>query len=237
MTAGAKTNCEICPSRLQGVFCDLSREDVRELARARTSNTYRKKSIIFYEGNPAMGIFCLNSGKVKIYKHGIDGQIQIVRLARGGDLLGYRALLSGEPYSATAEVIEEASICFLDKTMVMQMIRKNPSLSLRLLRKVSRELREAEERVLDLIQKPVPQRVAALLLSLQERFGETSAEGIRLNIQLTREEMAEMIGTTAESLIRTLSEFRHKGLVEVDAHSVCIKNPRQLALLVPTAEG
>ena len=234
---GAKPTCEACPVRHQGMFCDLGREDLRDLGRSHTANTYSKRSIIFYEGNPAMGIFCVASGKVKIYKHGINGQIQIVRLARPGDLLGYRALLAGEPYSATAEVIEEAVICFLDKTMVLSLIRRNPPLSLRLLRKVAQELRVSEERMLDLVQKPVTHRVATLLLALQQQFGETSPRGIRLNISLTREEMAEMIGTTAESLIRTLSEFRQRGLIELDAHEVRIKNPQLLATYAPAAEG
>lgn len=228
-----KPTCEACPARMHGVFCDLNREDVRELSRARTANTYRKRSIIFYEGNPSMGMFCVHSGKVKIFNHGLDGHQQIVRLAKTGDLLGYRALLAGEPYAATAEVLEEATICFLDKTLVFQLIRRNPSVSLRMLKQVCKDLRIAERRTLDLVQKPVAERVAGLLLDLQQGFGENGVRGVKLNIDLTREEMAEMIGTTAESLIRTLSDFRARGLVELEPHHVTIRNPVELAKLSP----
>ena len=102
-----KPNCEMCPVRTKGVFCDLTKDELREIMKERTANTYRKHSIIFYEGNPSMGLFGIWSGKVKIFNHGVDGHLQISRLGKPGDLLGYRAMLAGEPYSATAEVIEE----------------------------------------------------------------------------------------------------------------------------------
>ncbi len=226
-----KPACEACPARTCGVFSDLSREDVRVLARARSANTYRRRSVIFYEGNPSLGMFCVHAGRVKIYNHGPDGHQQIVRLARDGDLLGYRALLAGEPYAATAEVLEEAVICFIDKAPALDLVRRNPGVALRLLAVVSRDLRVAEQRVLDLIQKPVAGRVAGLLLELQRGFGERGPAGVRLDIDLTREELAEMIGTTAESLIRTLSDLRSRGLVALDGHHITLRDPAALARL------
>lgn len=231
-----KPLCEVCPVRLQGVFSDLSKDEQKFLTKAKTCNGYRKRSVIFYEGNPSMGLFCVNSGKVKIYKHGVNGEVQIVRLSKAGDLLGYRALLSNEPYSATAEVLEDATICFMDRTTVLQLLQRNAPLSLRILRKVCQDLRAAEERTLDLIQKPVPQRVAALLLALQADFGENAKQGVRLNIALTREEMAEMVGTTAETLIRTLSEFKTRGLIDLEPHTVFVKNPHELSRLLPAED-
>ena len=229
----AKPSCESCPVRIHGVFSELAKDEVKELARARTANTYRKHSIIFYEGNPSLGLFCVCSGKIKIFKHGVNGRLQIARLSKPGDLLGYRALLADEPYSATGAVLEEAVICFLDKRFVMQMIRQNPGVCYKILQRVCQDLRVAERHALDVIHKPVVQRVAGLLLELQRDFGEPTPKGTRLGIELTREEMAEMIGTTAESLIRTLSDFKQKGWVGMEARHVFVKDSNELQKLLP----
>jgi CRP/FNR family transcriptional regulator len=218
---------------MYGAFTAVTRDDMREMARGRTVNTYRKHSTIFYEGNPSMGLFCVCSGKVKIFKHGADGHLQISRLAKPGDLLGYRALLAGESYAATAEVIEDATICFIDRVLAFKILRQNPDLTLNILKRVCQDLRVAERHALDLIQKPVDQRVASLLLDLQRDFGKPVPGGVRLHIDLTREEMAEMVGTTAESLIRTLSAFKQKGFVELNGHSIFVKAPAGLAGMIP----
>jgi CRP/FNR family transcriptional regulator, polysaccharide utilization system transcription regulator len=228
-----KPECETCPVRTHGVFCDLTKEELREVVRGRTPNTYRKHSIIFYEGNPSMGLFGVWSGKVKVSNHGVNGHLQIARLAKPGDILGYRALLADEPYAATAEVLEDAVICFLDKNVFFQILKRNPNLMLRIMKKVCQELRVAERHALDLVQKPVVQRVASLLLDLERDFGEPTPAGIRLDIELTREEMAQMVGTTAESLIRTLSEFKAKGCVDMAGHQVLVRNHAELAKMVP----
>jgi CRP/FNR family transcriptional regulator len=223
----------MCPVRTRGVFCDLTEDEVAELMRGRTPNTYRKHSIIFYEGNPAMGLFGIWSGKVKIFNHGVNGRTQIVRIGKPGDLLGYRALFGEESYSATAEVIEDAVICFIDRTLAYSILRRNPSVALRIMKRVCRDLRVAERRAHDLVQKPVVQRVASLLLDLEREFGEPSARGTRLAIELTREELAEMIGTTAESLIRTLSDFKAKGYVDIEGHHISIRDSESLADILP----
>ncbi|MEK7475073.1 MAG: Crp/Fnr family transcriptional regulator [Candidatus Coatesbacteria bacterium] len=228
-----KTNCEICPVRTRGAFCDLTKDELGELMRARVANTYRKHSVIFYEGNPPMGLFGIWSGKVKLYNHAANGRTQIARLAKPGDLLGYRALFGEEPYAATAEVIEDATICFLDRTLAYSILRRNTGVALRIMEYVCRDLRVAERRMHDLVRMPVVERTAALLLELERDFGEPAPRGTRLAIDLTREEMAEMIGTTAESLIRTLSEFRQKDWIELDGHRVLVKESSALAKLIP----
>lgn len=230
----AKPACEICPTRESGIFCDITKDDLREFSRARSFNTYKRKSIIFYEGNPPLGLFCVQKGKVKISKHGSDGQVQIVRLAGPGDILGYRALFAGEPYAATAEVLEDASLCFVDKVSVYALLKKNAALALSILERVCQDLRVSEDAVLDLVQRPVSERVANMLLNLQETYGTRSPDGIHLDITLTREEMAEMVGTTAETLIRTLSDFKTRGLVALEPpHAIIIKKPAELARMAP----
>lgn len=223
-----KVSCETCQIRKHGVFCDLSPEELRDLNKSKTMNIYRKRNIIFYEGNPCSGLFCVFSGKVKLYKHGPDGQGQIVRLAATGDLLGYRAFFCDEPYAATAEVLEESQICLMERNVVMRLMTRNPSIGLRIIKNICLTLRQSEERTVDLVQKPVPTRVAELLLALQESYGESTPQGFHLNINLTREEMAEMAGTRSETLIRILSAYRQQGILDIVRRRIVIKKPDKL---------
>src|SRR3990167_5095219 len=95
-------HCQECSTRGIGIFCSMAEPLVSELDRAKTTNYYHKKQIIFYEGNQPYGLYCISSGIVKLYKTGMEGQQQIVRMAKSGDILGYRSLFAGENYSATA---------------------------------------------------------------------------------------------------------------------------------------
>jgi len=173
------------------------------------------------------------SGKLKLYKTGVNGRLQIVRLASAGDLLGYRSLISDEPYSATAEVIDEAMVCFIDKTTFFDVLRRNPQLALEMMKKLCRELREAEDHVMDVAQKSTRERMAALLLTLKEAYGSPIlGGGFSLGIELSREEMAEMIGTTQETVIRLLSELRSQGVVEIVGRSITILKEKNLQSLI-----
>ena len=233
----AKSPCDSCgcPAKGTGPFCSLPKGEIQSLLKGKTSNTYKRRNTIFYEGNPSLGVFCVRTGKVKIYKQGPDGQIQIVRLAKPGELLGYRAFFANEPYSETAEVLEASCICFIDRATMMNLMARNVSLAQWILKKVCIELRQTRERTLALAQKSVPQRVAELLLSLSESFGENSSQGVRINISLTREEMAEMAGTRTETLIRTLSIFKRRSLIDIIPPHVFVKNASGLKKIIPLA--
>src|SRR5689334_4244261 len=124
-------HCETCESRSKSVFCQLGAAPARELDRHKIANHYRRKQVLFYEGQNPSGLYCVNSGKVKLYKTGADGRSLIVRMAEAGDLVGYRALFSDEPYHATAEMIEEGDVCFVDKQTLFEMVAKDPGLAMR----------------------------------------------------------------------------------------------------------
>lgn len=234
MTRNVCDDCK-CPARTTGAFCSLPKPEIRVLARGKTMNTYRRRNTIFYEGNPSLGVYCVRSGKVKIYKQGADGKVQIVRLAKSGDLLGYRAFFAEEPYCESAEVLETSCICFIDRATITQLLARNVQLAQWILKKICIELRQARERNLALAQKSVPQRVAELLIALHDSFGENTPQGTKVNISLTREEMAELAGTRTETLIRTLSGFKKRGLVEIAPPHIYVKSVPGLKKLFPLA--
>ncbi len=220
-------SCRLCQSFESGIFSDLPEEDLKLLEQCKTANHYKKKQIIFYEGNPVVGLYCVQSGKVKLYKTG-GGKQQILKITQGGDVLGHSALFTETPHMATAEVIEEANICFLDKTRFILVLQANPSVSLKLLGQLSRELNRAEEQVLDLAYKSVRVRLVEFLLTLKQSFGVYEQGVYRLQISLSREELAQAIGTTVETTVRLLTEFRTEGLIEIEKKNISIREPEKL---------
>lgn len=223
-----KPDCQTCTSRLLGVMCDLKGEGIQECDQHKTTNHYKKGQVIFYEGNQAYGLYCVFSGRVKIYKTGVDGRQQIVRIAGPGDLLGYRSLFADEPYHATAEALEEATICCIDKNAFFPVLARNPNLALNIIKKLSHELRAAEDLATSIAHRSVRERMAELLLMLKETYGKPGKKGILIGLHLSREELAEMIGITQETAIRLLSEFKSDGMIEVKERDITILNHQAL---------
>lgn len=191
-------------------------------------NTYKKGHTIFYQGNPPFGLYCVSSGKIKISKVGNDGKESIIRIAHAGDVLGHRSLFSNENYSATATTIEDAAICFIDKKFIYKAIQEQPTIALNLIQKLSREMGAAEAMSASMCQKNVRERLAELFLMLQKTYGIEEKGRIKLDIKLTREEIASMIGTANETVIRFISEFKEEGLIEQDGKTISIVNEKKL---------
>jgi len=223
-----KLRCQTCASRTLGLFCDLPDASLAECNNHKTTNTYQAGQVLFYEGNTAFGVYCVFSGQIKLYKTGHGGRLQIVRIAGKGDLLGYRSLFADEPYAATAEVMQDATVCFIEKGAMFSMLRANPDLAGKVIRKLATELRQAEDRMTDIAQRPVKERLAELLLMLKETYGEPHKHGTEIDLRLTREELAQMIGTTQETVIRLLSEFRAAKILEVNGRQIIIPNIQPL---------
>ncbi len=156
------------------------------------------------------------------------GRQQILRIAGPGDILGYRSLFADEPYHATAEVLEAAEICCIDKNAFFSVLSTNPSLSLSIIKKIAIELRNAETLATSIAQRPVRERMAELLLTLKQSYGRPVKKGVVIDLKLSREEMAEMIGVTQETAIRLLSDFRKEGMIEVREREITVVNTPSL---------
>jgi len=214
--------CKSCSVRLLGVFCHLELPDLVQLDTYKINNTYKKGQMIFYEGNQSLGLYCINSGRVKLYKSLSNGSQQILRIAGPGDLLGYRSFFASENYHASAEVLEDSNICFIDPQVFFSILSKNPDLALTLIKKLARELRVAENLAVSITHKNARERMAELLLILKEAYGAPVKKGIRIELKLSRLEMAEMIGCTQETSIRLLSDFKKEGLIGVQERSITL---------------
>ena len=216
--------CEVCSARPRSFFCDLEPFDLLEVSINKTYNFYKKGQIVFYEGKRPLGIYCLNSGKIKITKNGVNGKEQIVRFVMPGDLLGIRSLIGGREYSACATTLEDSMICFIDKKIFLDILKKYPEINQCLMISLSRMLEEAENMMTSLAQKPVRERLAEALIILNDIFnGENNThEAKNFSICLSREDLANIVGTATETVIRLLSEFKEENLISANGRKITL---------------
>jgi len=216
-------SCQHCQARFGSIFCKAEGEQLATLNASKVCSLYKKGQVIFQEGAHSFGIYCINSGKIKLSHSGDDGREQIIRLVKAGDIMGYKALLSGERYTATAIALEDAQVCFIPKDLFLSVLQSDPSLSLEMMRILSSELRKAELKITHLAQKPVRERLAETLLFIHETYG-VESDGQTLNVRLSREEIANLVGTATESAIRLLSEFKKEGMIELEGKKIRLLN-------------
>lgn len=226
--SGKHLQCENCQSRDKGVFCDLDKMALHDVTGHKVTNTYKKGQVIFYQGNPPFGLYCVSTGKIKITKTGNDGKESIVRLAGAGDVLGHRSLFSNENYTATATAMEDTAVCFLDKKFIYKAIQDQPTIALNIIQKLSREMGSAEQKSASMFQKNVRERLAELFLTLKKAYGVEEEGRTRLDIKLTREEIASMIGTASETVIRFITEFKEEGLIAQEGKTIFVVNEEKL---------
>ncbi len=200
------------------LFKKLTDEELNRLNYEKSCSSYRKGTIVYREGSRLTGFYCVTRGIVKIFKTGIDGKEQIIRFAKRGEIIAYRSLLSQELACTTAKIIEEAVLCHVPYQTLLYLIQNNWQFSHHMLQIVCRELREANDYITDIAQKSVRERLAEVLLLLKEDF-ELDHQNT-LQISLTREELANMVGTATESVIRLLSEFRQDNLIELQGRKI-----------------
>ncbi|MCC6690738.1 MAG: Crp/Fnr family transcriptional regulator [Bacteroidia bacterium] len=191
--------------------------------------------MIFYEGNHPQGLYCIYSGKVKIHKLGHDGKDQILRLAKKGNVIGYRALLSEDKYHASATAIEDSLICFFPKSTYQNQIIANPALSVQMIKLLSADLKYAEQKAVNMVQKQVRERVAETVLMLKEFFG-LEQDNVTINAVLTRESIGNIAGTTTETAIRVLSGFHKSKVVNLVGKKIEILNSKELVKIANLTE-
>lgn len=207
----------------------LSSADFERYLNAKKKLSFQKHDIIFDDGEIPKGVYVLEKGAAKLSKSGSFGKDQILRFIKEGDIIGYRALLCGENFQAKAEAMTEVECTFLPADIFMDLLEVDPKLSFIMLQKISYELGESSNTITFLAQKTVRERLAEILILLEQKLG-TDPEGF-IKISLTREEIANIIGTATESAIRLISEFKQDSLIEVDGRNIKILNHDKLMKL------
>jgi CRP/FNR family transcriptional regulator, polysaccharide utilization system transcription regulator len=221
--------CQSCPRREGSVFCEIETASVTMIDKLKIHRTFKPGETIFYEGSAAAGLVCVYEGTVKIVKVGREGKEQIVQFLRPGEIIGHRALLGAGKHTATAIALGPVRICYIPKAAFVSMMGSDSSLQASIVRQLSEELRITEEKFVATAQHNVRQRLAEALVELKEIFG-FEADGQTLDVQLLRTDIANIVGTAPESVIRMLSDFKKAGIIDMDGRRIRILRPRTLRL-------
>lgn len=226
----SQPSCTDCISCKYSLFGDLPKNELQEFSKTKVFHFYKKGQLIFHEGNYPAGLYCIFSGKVKVYKLGPDSREQIVRLAKPGKVLGYRALLSNDKYYASATALEDTHVCFFPKASFLELLQQNLPFALKTVELLSSDLRYAEKMIMNLAQKTVKSRIAEALLTLQEYYGMENSGGA-INSTIRREDIGNMAGTTTETTIRVLSDLKKEGIISLEGKKIVINDLNQLRII------
>ncbi len=218
--------CDKCSMDNGALFRYLTREEVDMMNFEKEFRQFRRGDFLYTEGSRISGFYCIHSGIIKVFKTGLDGKEQIIHFAKPGDFIAYRSVLSNEVACTSARVIEDCQVCFIPSEILISLVKSNSSFALELLKLACHELGEANSFITDIAQKTVRERLAEILLQLLNDFGLDDQN--YLQISLTREELANIVGTATESVIRLLSEFKSDKLVELNGRRIRILNKKGL---------
>jgi CRP-like cAMP-binding protein len=203
------------------VFNVLTLEEKEELRGNMTCSFFKKGEYIYKEGERPIGLICLSEGKVKIFKEGVGGREQIVRMAKPIGFIGYRALFAEENNIASAVAIEDSITCTVSYDLILKLIRSNPELSLNIIKSLSTELGFSNNRTITLTQKHIRGRLAESLLFLRDTYG-LEDDDATIKVYLSREDIANLSNMTTSNAIRTLSTFASEGVIAIDGRKIKI---------------
>ena len=212
--------CEECRTRHKSLFHFCRLDELSDLSLNKSCTTYKSGQTIFHERNMPSGLYCVNGGKIKLHKMGSDGKEQIIRLVKPGDFIGYRALMSDTPYAASATVLEEATICYVPKQSFFGILKDNENVSDGLMKLLCKNLEESEKRLTEMAYKPVRERLAEALLMIKNTYDDEDSEEYTIN--MTREDLANLVGTAKETVIRLLSELKKDEVVRTEGRKITI---------------
>ena len=213
--------------RLADIWRVLSPEEREQLKEDARIVEYRRNETIHIEGEEPRDLMCLLKGKVKIYKNGVGGRSQIIRMIRPVQYFGYRAYFAREPYVTASSAFESSTVCFISMELIEKILRNNIELSFFFIKMLSLDLGIADQRIVNLTQKHVRGRLAESLLFLKESYG-LESDGATINIYLTREDLANLSNMTTANAIRTLSSFVSEGVISLDGRKIKIIDDTKL---------
>lgn len=205
--------------RLRGIplFTELDEEEVARVARAAREKSYPKNSVILFEDDPGDALYVVRAGQVKVVLIGEDGREVILSMLKKGDFFGEMALIDDQPRSAHVIAVEDSSLLVLRRDDFRRCLEESPRIALGLLRALSRRLRRADDKIGGLVLLDVNGRVARLLLELADE-----GDGVRIHRNVTHHTIAQMIGSSRETVSRTIRDFAERGLIEVSRKDIAV---------------
>jgi CRP/FNR family transcriptional regulator len=214
--------------RANAVFKGVPAKEIEGLIQVTQTDRRRPREFLFEEGDAALWLFIVKTGRVKILKHSRAGKDVVLELLGPGEIFGGVAVLEKRPYPATAQAMETTEVLKIPSDALLALSERHPSIVREMALTISRRLRTAHESVKSLAVEPVEPRLAATLMRLADREGKPSRAGVELPYHLTRQSLADMAGTTVETTIRVVSRWIKEGLVVDDRGRLVLKRPPAL---------
>lgn len=212
----------------ESILADLPPDVFQLLTNHMSEQVYKKNELIFREGAYPSGIFYITKGKVKKYKVDNDGKEQIIYLAVTGQLFGYHAVLSEARYSDSTAVLEESTVAFIPKEDFLNALDYSPLLTRRLLKTLSHEFAVLANSLSVFSLKTVRERLALQLILIREKYKDNYVDGMLIEISISREDLASLVGTARENIVRVLSEFKEENILESKGRKIMIKDVDRL---------
>ncbi len=207
------------------LFKEMSPEEMRELNSVTRMESVQKKTPIFFPGDPSQQVYLLKEGRVKISRISEDGREVTIAMLAPGEIFGELEALDGAPRDTLAEALDDCQICVVSKDVFIAMVSRKPEFSFRLTKMIGFRLRKIESRVEDLVFRDVPARLAHLLIDLSTEHGRETSEGISLQIKITHQEMANLIGSIRETVSAILGEFKRQGWISFERRRIILRRP------------
>ncbi len=226
MEDGLESRCESCIVRQFNSLRAMSKDELKKVSDSKITKTVKKGEALFEEGDKLSGIYCVRNGVSKLSKLSSNGKDQIVKLASKGEVIGQRSVIAEEHANLSATAVNDMEVCFIPKDSIVHTLNTNPNFAVEVLRHMAHDLKEADDVIVNMSQKTVKQRVAEAFFYLKNNFGEDK-DGF-LALTLSREDIANVVGTATESCIRIISEFKKKGYIKTSGKKIAIADERGL---------
>jgi CRP/FNR family cyclic AMP-dependent transcriptional regulator len=225
-------HCMTCSRRADRSFCNMAPASVEALDGAKYSGAYPKGSLLFVEGEQPRGVFILCSGRAKLTTSSAEGRTLIVKIAEAGELLGASATLLGKPYEVSGETLEPSQVSFIRRDDFLRLLSTHSEVCMHTAQQLSEKYESAQREIRTLgLAQTTSEKLAKLILGWT-KTGEKTEQGTRLQMLLTHEEIAQMIGTTRETVTRLLSDFKRRKLITVKGSNLFVLAQEQMQDMV-----
>lgn len=228
-----QNSCTACERGQVELFCNMSPEAMKTLNAIKFTSVYPKGSVLFVDGEEPRGVFILCSGRAKLTTSSTEGRTLIVKIAEAGEVLGASATILGRAYEVSAETLEPSQLNFIKRDDFLRFLNSHPEACMHTAQQLSEKYQSAQREIRSLgLAQSTAEKLGKLLLEWCALHGETTPKGIRLKVLLTHEEIAQMIGTTRETVTRLLSDFKRKKIVEVKGSTIVVLRKEELERIV-----
>ena len=228
-----QNNCAACARSAERTFCNMSPATMQTLDAIKFTGVYPKGSVLFVDGEEPRGVFILCSGRAKLTTSSSEGKTLIVKIAEPGEVLGASATILGRPYEVSAETIEPSQLNFIKRDDFLRFLNGHTEACMHTAQQLSEKYQAAQREIRSLgLAQTTSEKLAKLLLDWCVRNGEPTPKGVRLKVLLTHEEIAQMVGTTRETVTRLLSDFKRRRILEVKGSTILIMKKEELESMV-----